>query len=237
MGADPVTAAIGGGLSIGANILAGDQKRSAAKAGMKARERGLLNASEVMQSQFDEASNILEKRFGTAQRYFDPYSKSGRRALNMYEDGLQKGFDVESTPGFKVQADLLNKQLGQQLASAGKSRSGVGISQYSIPAYSNLMQNEYQNYFNRLTPLMNMGLTADSNRANIQQALGTGQANIEQALGSNLANLETALGDSKYEYELQRGDINAAVTTGIANAGSDALEQIAKYKSYKQGNR
>lgn len=210
MGVDPFTAVIGAGLAIGGNIIAGDQKRRAAKKGMKARERGLFNAAEVMQSQFDEASEM-----------FNPYSKAGRKALSMYEKGLQKGFDVENTPGFKVQADLLNKQLGQQLASAGKSRSGVGIAQYSIPAYSNLMQNEYQNYFNRLNPLINYGFTADSNRAN-----------IEQALGSNLANLETALGDNKYKYELQRGDINAAVTTGITNAGSDALEQMAKYSGY-----
>ena len=152
---------------------------------------------------------------------FSPYSKAGRGALSLYQKGLSEGFNIEDTPGFKLQADLANKQLNQRLAASGKGRSGVGIAQYAMPAYSNMLSNEYNNYFNRLNPIINYGYNADSNIANQYSNTGRGLAGLERAYGADQSSLRGSLDSNRAALEGRYADNMANLDIGQGAVGSN----------------
>lgn len=184
------------------------------------------SARAAQQAGIDRARPHLEAARNQAMQPYQPYMAAGQTALGMYQDGLQSGFDIQNTPLFNQQLELMNKNLGQNLAAAGKSRSGVGISSYSMPAYGQLLQNETNSYFDRLNPLINYGYNAAANISGIQQSYGNNMANVEMGQGTNAAN-----------YYQNIGNINSDKIAGITNDVQSSISDLAQYIAYNQQNK
>ena len=189
----------------------------------KTQRAAAADAHRAQQGGINRARPHLETARNQGMEPYAPYMAAGQDALGMYQSGLESGFDVQNTPLFKHQLDLMNKNLGQNLAAAGKNRSGVGISSYSAPAYADLLQNETNNYFDRLTPLMNYGYNSAANISGIQQSYGNNMANLEMGQATNAAN-----------YYQNIGNINANRTAGITNDVTGAISDLTQYIAYNQ---
>lgn len=163
----------------------------------------------------------------------DPYAASGRAANGMLDNALGlngAGGNAAATgafqasPGYQFQVDQATDAAARKAAALGIAGSGNTMSAITTLG-SNLANQEYGSWLDRLTASKNTGLTAAQGQlsgdtslaslgaqqgnatAALDAAQGTGEASLYDTMGSRLSGLGTGLGTGQ-----------AGIYTGLGNA-------------------
>lgn len=222
------------------------------------RARGDLGgARQALESGYQRASKDLDTARGdieTGISQFDPYSQAGTRALVEYEKMLNKPSSIFDSPIYSSKQAQLTKLLSARAAQTGRLGSSADILSTFAPAYTQLMEQEYENALGRYQPLIQYGYGAAGaqaglyqsmagiagQRAAMSQALGQSLSGIygqEASLSANLGNrmmagrtyqsgLDVERGQKKAALEASRGAMRYTHATNLANMamGEGAIE-------------
>lgn len=188
------TAIMAGGSVLG-NIIQGNVQKDAARRAGRAEQNRLDQAIAEQKAAKEEATKL-----------YDPFAKAGSDSLDMYMKGLTGGSaTIENSPIYQEKKAQLERDTAAALAATGKSRSGVGVTNYTQPGLLKLYDTESNNYFNRLTPMINTGYSATQ-----------GQANAAMGTGNNVANLYSNMGTSEAnQYQAEANAQNSGIMGSI----------------------
>ena len=158
-----------------------------------------------------------------------PYSEAGRQALSRYEAALQDPSLASNSPMAQYRKEQLESQLARQLNARGIGQGGAPITQYYSPGYNQISAEESQNYFDRLSPLMQQGYGADAMSSQLIGNQGNLEAQLMASQGQNLSNTEnryaTQLSDAQRAYGNQLGTYQDNAYTNKANIEKRLGEQ------------
>jgi len=177
-------------------------------------EKGRDDALGSIQKGMDQMSGQYE---GAIDRY-EPYAKAGNKALSMYMDTFSGdgSSSILNSPIFKAKQQQMNKAIATQMAQTGRGGSMKSIESTFAPAQQNLMAQEYNDYFNRLNPIINYGYNASSN-----------QANLQSQVGNNLMKGNNLMGTTSYNAGMQLGANQMSANNNMAGIYQMGGSQLA----------
>ncbi|AOO81661.1 hypothetical protein [Bosea vaviloviae] len=152
---------------------------------------------------------------------FNPWTEAGKSALTTYQNSLgQNGAEgnaaavaqFQASPGYQYQLDQATDAVARKASALGALGSGNTMQAITDRA-SNLANQEYGGWQDRLNGLSNTGLQASGQQANIQQGLG----NLYAQQGRDQSNV----------YSDAAGK-EAGIHTGYANANAGALGNLGQ---------
>lgn len=139
----------------------------------------------------EDIQRTLAQQSLRAQRQLQPYSQSGRQAL----ENLQAP-DIEALandPAYQFRLQQGNQALERSLAARGLGQSGAALK--AAQEYGQgLAGQTYDNYFNRQYALANQGLGAASGLGSLYTNLGNTMAEAELARINQRNNMLSGLG-------------------------------------------
>lgn len=204
--ASPAGAAVVGGAiaGIGKGIIA--EENRAFQQGLTEEERAKAaqfggTAQEFIRGGGEEARAAFAP--ATAGTKFDPYVGAGTEALEQYRQAVTPGGQeaFRETPLFKFQEESLQKNLAQQLASAGLGGSGVGVKEIAAPAFQSLAAQESERFLSRLQPLISTGYGAAGQAQNIEETRRINEAKLAIEQSKRLADIEAQTGATTVQRE------------------------------------
>jgi hypothetical protein len=129
----------------------------------------------------------------------------------------------QATPGYQFQLDE-----GQRMAQTGVAGQQGLLSGAALEALQargqGLANQEYGNYYNRLTGLADVGQAAAGNQAMASQNAAGTIGNIFSNMGQSAANMHTNIGNAK-----------SAATAGVFNNLSQGINQGLGAWQYMKG--
>jgi hypothetical protein len=163
---------------------------------------------------------------------FDPWAQAGQQALGTYQNSL--GLNgaggnaaavsaFQESPGYQYQVDQATDAVARKASALGALGSGNTMQAITDRA-SNLADQEYGGWQDRLNGLSNTGLQATGQQASLQQGLGNlsaQQGRDEAGIYGNTAAQEAGL----YSNFANLGANNVWNTT---NMGTNAVTTAAK---------
>jgi len=208
---------------------------------------GYADASAASKLGYDDAGKALTESYTEAKGYYDPYAQAGNTSLDMYMRGLIGGEStITDSPIYQAKLERLQRDTASALAATGKGRSGVGITGYMQPGMLNLYDQESQNYFNRLTPMINTGYAANTALAGNANQYGVNRSSLatnyaDQAArnainqAQNMSSIESAYGTNQGNLQLGIGATQANTIQQVANANTQMLQApAAAYNAFQE---
>jgi len=182
-----IAAAIVASAAIGAGsaYLSGKAGSSAAESASQTSAAATKYAADLQYKLGEEALGLEKPFYESAYRLLPSAEAAGLAAYKEYPEMLAMATDYKTSPLTQLQLQGTTDQLNNALAARGLYNSGAGMQAIS-GATQNIMANQEQNQWNRLTQLyglgtgtttMNMGGQAAANAAGTASNLGTGLAN------------------------------------------------------------
>lgn len=154
----------------------------------------------------DSSLGALDSAYGDTQNYleviqgmYEPYAANGRKASDMLSDATGLGGTdgaararaaFQTGPGYTFQVDEATDAAARKMAALGLAGSGNTIDGITRLA-SNLADQEYGSWLDRLTGQVNTGMQATAGQA----AGKTAQATAAQTYGQNKASVYSHAGD------------------------------------------
>ena len=229
----------GGGLGMATGFMGATKQDEAAS-----------DANEAMQNAIKEAGRYTTEAYTQSKPLFDPYVSGGAWATRQLRDlieQLQGGNQVnfqqfQEAPEYQGMIDESEKALRRGAAARGVSLSGGTLKALDKNRITETGR-QYGDWVNRqraginqqgnlLTNLINPGLTASTNLANLHTGYGSTMGNL--ALGS---------GESEATKEAKQGAIwsnymqNLGTTGGSMAGGKQAAEFLKElFKNNKIGS-
>jgi hypothetical protein len=220
---------------------------------------------------YNTASGALGGAYDTARgdisggvSAYDPYYQTGTAANTAYANAVglngQAGYDAargafQASPGYEWMVNQASDAAMRKANAGGMLASGNTLDALTRLG-SNLANQEYQNYLNRLQGLGQQGMTAagarmeggrnmatlasqygqnqaglatdlSKNQANAYDAYGTRGADLATGLGTNLSNVYGNQGSQLSSLAQNYGTNQAGVYTGLAAKAADVTMQGA----------
>lgn len=155
---------------------------------------------------------------------FNPWAEAGRGALTTYQNSLgQNGAagnaaavaQFQASPGYQYQVDEATDAVARKASALGALGSGNTMQAITDRA-SNLANQEYGGWQDRLNGLSNTGLAATGQQAGLQAQLG----NLNAQEGRDVANLwGTSAGQEASTY----GNFAGLGANSLANTGNQVI--------------
>ncbi len=218
MGLDPVTI-IGGAIV----------KGIADSEGAKTKAKGAKKAANSRIGGYERAKEDVKEWTSKASERYDPYSSAGNEALDLYMDAIRPGgeYNFEESPMYKYQLSEFKKNIGAQLASTGKSRSGTSIEGYYQPGMLQLGAMESQAHLDRLTPIINTGYNATNQQASIDMTAGQAISGYSSAIGNAKGQGQEQAANAWGNFSSQLGNtIQGGIGDMMALPGAQAQQSI-----------
>lgn len=200
---------------------------------------GFADAATQLNLGRNQATGYLD----AARRYLDPYQQAGQSAQGMLSNALGLSgaggnaaarAAFQTSPGYQFQVDQATEAARRQAAATGRLDSGNTLTALTTLG-SNLANQEYGNWLNRLTQQGQMGLSAAGaignnlgQTADLQMRQGMGQAQIAQDRGRTLAGLNSGLGAAMGQSFTGQGAGEATVYGNMGNALSGITMNTAQ---------
>jgi hypothetical protein len=218
-------AAIGAGVSAAAGIAGGIMQKNAVDKGAK------------------QATEALDKGQEIATNQLSPWATAGQPALSQESNLLglngQPAADAamstfQSSPGYQYQVQQGLRGVDAGAASQGILRSGATIKAEETLG-SNLANQDFGNYWNRLQQLSGSGLDAAKGIAGVATGTATNTANVDTGQASMDAsiygNMAKSIGTSANQL-LQ----TTAVQNYLGGTGSSGVPQMTGFApAYQPG--
>lgn len=170
---------------------------------------GYTNAA---QGQLNAGRDQANTYYNQGVNGFNPYTQAGSQATTAYSNALGLNGAAgnqaataafQSSPGYQYQVDQATDAAARKASSLGMGASGNTLTALSTLG-SNLANQDYGNYMNRLQGLSGQGLSATGaqgsllgQQGNLQYQQGAGQAGLLSNQGTQLGALGTGLGTAQ----------------------------------------
>ena len=193
----------------------------------------LTNAGQQAQQQLAAGTNAAVNTVQSSNGQYAPYVANGQTANGLYADSL--GLNgasgnaaatgaFQAGPGYQWQVDQSTDAAARKAASLGMAASGNTLDAITRLG-SNLANQEFTNWQDKLNGLSSTGLTAanavsgnNAAAAGYQYGGGTTAAGLTQQLGGSLANTSTSLGTQQASIMNGLGSSIAGDQTNLGNA-------------------
>lgn len=163
---------------------------------------------------------------GASDRY-QPWTDAGTKALSTYQDSLgQNGAEgnanavaqFQASPGYQYQVDQATDAVARKASALGALGSGNTQAAITDRA-SQLANQEYGGWQDRLNGLSNTGLQATNAQADLQKGLG----DLGVSQGRDEANIYTTTGAQDAGIYSNFANLGSQNTWNTSNAGSNAI--------------
>lgn len=209
---DPITGLVVAGTTLIGGAIQSRSAGRAADAQTEASERGI----EEQRRQFDAVKEILKpyvEAGTTAIGGLQPYAAAGAPALEQQQallglrgpEAQQAAIAaIEQGAGFQAQVRQGEEAILQGASATGGLRGGniqAALGQFR----PQMLQSEIDRQYGRLGGMTNLGLTVNTNLAQLGQAAAGGTASAGLSTGSRIAGLESQIGSAQAGGELASG--------------------------------
>lgn len=160
---------------------------------------------------------------------FNPWAEAGTKALTTYQNSLgQNGADgnaaavsqFQASPGYQYQVDQATDAVARKASALGALGSGNTMQAITDRA-SNLANQEYGGWQDRLNGLSNTGLAATGQQANIQQGLG----NLYAQEGRDVSNVYGSTAGAEAGLFSNFAGLGANNVWNATNTGINAVQK------------
>lgn len=168
---------------------------------------------------------------------FNPWAEAGRGALTTYQSSLgQNGAagnaaavsQFQASPGYQYQVDQATDAVARKASALGALGSGNTMQAITDRA-SNLANQEYGGWQDRLNALSNTGLAATGQQANLQQGLG----NLYAQQGRDESNIYGSTAGQEAGLYGNFASLGANNAWNGTNLGVNAVQQGQKNATNK----
>ena len=209
---DPITGLVVAGTTLIGGAIQSRSAGRAADAQTEASERGI----EEQRRQFDAVKEILRpyvEAGTTAIGGLQPYAAAGAPALEQQQallglrgpEAQQAAIAaIEQGAGFQAQVRQGEEAILQGASATGGLRGGniqAALGQFR----PQMLQSEIDRQYGRLGGMTNLGLTVNTNLAQLGQAAAGGTASAGLSTGQRIAGLESQIGSAQAGGELASG--------------------------------
>jgi hypothetical protein len=209
---DPITGLVVAGTTLIGGAIQSRSAGRAADAQTEASERGI----EEQRRQFDAVKEILKpyvEAGTTAIGGLQPYAAAGAPALEQQQallglrgpEAQQAAIAaIEQGAGFQAQVRQGEEAILQGASATGGLRGGniqAALGQFR----PQMLQSEIDRQYGRLGGMTNLGLTVNTNLAQLGQAAAGGTASAGLSTGQRIAGLESQIGSAQAGGELASG--------------------------------
>lgn len=172
---------------------------------------------------------------GMTSPYMTPYFNAGVGALpelqqeysHLTEDPgamLRKfGEGYQQSPGFKFALDQA-LQASRNAAAAGGMAGSPEHEQENMSIATNLGNQDFQNYLDRVSGLYNQGLSG-------KQGLASGGLTAGTSLADMIANSLAQAGNLAYRGQQEKNSAQNSALSGLARLGGTALSAFSPFSS------
>jgi hypothetical protein len=203
------------------------QARSANRAA-STQARAATEAARIQQQASERTNQQLSGWREQDIARFSPYAETGGRAQNAlaFEMGLgdrPQGYQgFQASPGYQFAMDQGTQAVQGSVAARNGLNSGAAMTELTRFGQG-LANQEYGNYYNRLSGLAGTGLAAAGAQGDIGQRYGN-------AIAGNIINA----GQSSAQGVANAANARAAGTVGMGNAFSTAIDNGLGAWQYQQ---
>ncbi|MDH3981271.1 MAG: hypothetical protein OES84_00045 [Kiritimatiellaceae bacterium] len=194
----------------------------AAYIGKKATEE----AADVSATAQREAIAESRRQFDIGREDLAPYREIGAEALETIRNVFING-DMDEfyeSPGYRFNLEQGEQALERKQGQAGARFGGRSLKE-TARFSQGLASNEFNNFFNRLSGIANIGQSAAAGSANLAASAGATNAGLIQSGGATQANLALQGGQSL--NQALQGGIGNLVTLNAYNDLTKALQPQA----------
>lgn len=193
----------------------------------------------ALQDAFNTSDNLIAAGGAQAISRFAPFFAEGQRSLGQQSALLglrgQEAADAafkqfQESPGQQFLREEGERAIRRNAAATGQLQGGAVLRELTRFG-TGLAQQDFGNYFNRLSGLTGLGFDAAGNIAGIDQNTAGNRANLSSELGANIANILGGQGQTLANLATQRGTSLANLELGEASAIAPILQNIGQAKS------
>lgn len=211
---------IGAAIGVGGSVYAANQANKGQRAAADASQQA-TNASIAEQ----------RRQFDLGRQDQQPWLQTGTSALNQLAQlyglapgGTKQAFaDFRNTPDYQFTVDEGMRGLNARNAALGIQDSGAA-QRSALTLASNLGNQQFNNYANRLAGLAGVGQTAAQSNAALGQNFANSFGNLQTGNAQNLA--------SSYQ---NRGAINGQLGQDLAGIATGLFSNVGKLNSFQNG--
>ena len=158
---------------------------------------GAVGSSGAVDSGASAANALSQQAIDKGTSYYQPYMDAGTGALKQQNDLLGlNGADAaagamgtfQASPGYQYQVQQGLRGVDAGAAASGMLRSGATLKAEQTLG-NNLANQDFGNYYNRLTGLSTQGLQATQGTVNLLSGQSTGQQNTLTSAAGNDASI------------------------------------------------
>jgi hypothetical protein len=213
--------------------------RSAYGTGDQALMRGGDYGDAMLTYALGQGEGQLRQGANAADAYYQPlaagadagYSQYGDAAgVNGTEGQSRARQNFQTGPGYEF---MVNQ--GTNAAARAANATGMGASGNTLDAVtrlgSNLANQEWGSYVNRLSPYLNLAPQIAGQRAGIQTGLGQNLAQLGQNIGGQRANLAGQVGASRASLAGQLGNQQANLANSVGANRANLAGQIGQQRA------
>lgn len=181
-------------------------------------------------------ANAVPEYQGAIDR-FNPWAEAGRGALTTYQNSLGQGgaagnaaavSQFQASPGYQYQVDQATDAVARKASALGALGSGNTMQAITDRA-SNLANQEYGGWQDRLNALSNTGLAATGQQANLQRGLG----NLYAQQGRDESNIYGSTAGQEAGLYGNFASLGANNAWNGTNLGVNAVQQGQKNATNK----
>lgn len=237
---DPVTGIIGGSAVVGGvgSYLGAEAQEDAAEASAEAT---VLAGRENIEFQ----KWLYEDQKQRSQPFYDIGLEATEERSNRYMEGEYDSpiwdFQFEEDPGYQFRKAEGEKAIQNQFAARGGLLSGAQRKAGARYA-SDLASNEYGNAYSRAADDYVRQVQAKDRSFNqLSSIAGAGPVATQQinqagqAMGGRVGNAYTAMGQGSADAEINRGNAQASMYSGLAQSTNQGLQNYMLW-DYMRGN-
>ncbi|MEZ0171028.1 hypothetical protein [Microvirga sp. TS319] len=189
------------------------------------------NQLDALRSGYDTARDYGQRAYDA----FTPYTNAGRNAFSQYQDAIgMNGADgrtralsaFQAGPGYQWQVDQASDAAARKASALGLTASGNTLDAITRLG-SNLANQEYGSYLDRLNGVAKLGYDATGQQAgalrdlgNLATNYGTQRANVYGQTAGNIGHTYGQQAGYRYGAGNTGGQLIANIGQGLANAAS-----------------
>lgn len=176
------------------------------------------NASERRAAEFTAESSAIQQKVAEAQAKLDTFNKT----YDSQKASAGKPAQIQESPWYQFQADLLNRSMDRSMSAQGLTGSGAALEERRRGLIE-LGAGETERQFGRLKGMYDVG----ANAANVGAGVITGTA-------QGIANNTTAAGQANAQGIMGVAGANRDMVNGISNAVTGAVGAGLNYSQFSK---
>jgi len=180
----------------------------------------------ALQQGADSAAGYMTGGYQDAQGFLSPYTQAGGQSLDMLMGMIEDPSSYEQSPGYEFLRDESLRGIQASAAAGGRLQSGGTLRELTNYA-SGLAAQDYQNQYNRLYQMANMGQQSAGAQSNLASQYGANMGNLYNNLAGNVSNIYSGLGTNMSNLAMQGAGAQTNLGQNYANQAGGVMQGTA----------